>query len=500
MSVSCLPEDILRLLVFYLVPIEARVQGKFRLNYDWRNFLNTSQNLFRKWKTENQHLNLNKIYSKLFLHSPEFHARILESIESSSLQLSLDFNLSLEERQKLKDHSFFLHPSEIDEIRLETKLFTQIELFSHIRKLHLNLEHPFFIYDLSCLQQVEELVCFNVNGVKNYNTLTNLKKAEFHDCDSIEDVRCFANLFELVLVNCYYVRDVSFLRNVPKLTFDSCEMIEDVSDLGNVTELTIRNCPRIGDISSLSAVFSLTLSGASFNDISCLTHVTILNISNFSGDDIDLSFLKDSSVRELDVSYTFVSDVTMLHQIVKLNIMDCLEIQDLSGLKSLKELKMSTVNSFDIRSGWETFSQLTSLVLGEVKNHTKIIEQLAKAPLTNLELYMTNKPFTSTFCSVCTKLRRLTITECSDVPTIPFIPSLGELFITDSYHEQLLTICGPEEAEIIPFPIYNVTLEGCKINGLVTSRPISLLKVRCCPKFVEERISDMNLVKQLSII
>jgi hypothetical protein len=506
MSVSCLPEDILRLLGVYLVPIEDRVQRKFRFNYDWRNFLNTSQKLFREWKKQNQYLNLNKNYSKLFLDSPEFHARVLENIEFPGLQLSFDFKFNLEERQKIEGHSLFLHHSEIDEIRLETKLFTQIELFSHVRKLHLNLEHPFFIYDLSCLQQVEELICVNMNTVKNYNTLTNLKKAEFHHCDSITDVRCFANLSELVLENCYYVHDVSFLRNVPKISFDSCEMIEDFSDLGNATELTIRNCPRIADISFLSSVFCLTLSDClfPFTDIACLVNVTVLNISSFSGDDIDLSSLKDSSVRELDISNTFASDVTMLHNVVKLNISECLEIKDLSGLKSLKELNMATVSSFDIRSGWETFSQLTSLVLGEVKNHIpKIIEQLAKAPLTNLELYMTNKSVSSKFCSVCMKLRKLTITECSEIPTIPFIPTLGELIIYDSYHEQLLTICGPEAAEISisrpPFPLYKVTLEGCTINGLVTSRLISLLKVRCCPKFMEERISDKNLIKQLSI-
>jgi uncharacterized protein YjbI with pentapeptide repeats len=497
MSVSCLPEDILRLLGFYVVPIEARVQGKFRLNYDWRNFLNTSQTLFRKWKKQNQYLNLNKIYSKIFLHSPEFHARILEIIESSSLQLSLDFKLSLDERQNMKDHSFFLHPPEIDEIRLEMKLFTQIELFSHIRKLYLNLEHPFFIYDLSCLQQVEELICFNMKSVTNYDSLTKLKKAKFHHCDS-----CFANLSELVLVNCYYAHDVSFLRNVPKLTFDSCEMIEDVSDLGNVTELTIRNCPRIGDISSLSAVFSLTLSDRSFNDISCLVNVTVLNISNFSGANFDLSFLQDSSVRELDISNTYASDVTMLHNVVKLNMSDCLQIRDLSGLKSLKELNVrSGFHYLDIQSGWETFSQLTSLAVGEVEEPTKIIEQLARAPLTNLEIYRTHSSPTSKICSACTKLRKLTIAECSDIPTIPFLPALGEL-ISYCSHIQSLIISGANESERneqTSFPIYYVTIEACSVNFLIISRPVAFLQVRRCPKLVEERINDKTFIKQLSI-
>jgi hypothetical protein len=138
--------------------------------------------------------------------------------------------------------------------------------------------------------------------------------------------------------------------------------------------------------------------------------------------------LADSAVRDLNLfGCSSVSDVTMLGNVKKLNIYVCLNIIDLTGLVSLTELEALSPNrSVDIRSGFETFSQLSNLRVAMLPtgHEMNFAELLKKAPLKSL--YLSEWRPSPTMMQILNSVRYL--------QTLELRGFLGDLTIPPSQH------------------------------------------------------------------
>jgi hypothetical protein len=158
----------------------------------------------------------------------------------------------------------------------------------------------------------------------------------------------------------------------------------------------------------------------------------------------------------------------------------CPNITDLTGLLSVTELVAVSPNSaLNIRSGFETFSQINNLRMGLLGEdyQTKFVESLREAPLKKWEWYWNLSYWESfpAFIQLFNSLRHLQTLELhefrSDL-TIPAIPTLGSLKISYSFIPRLL-IEGSKQN----YPIYYVEILHCMIfTEFTVERPISFMK------------------------
>jgi hypothetical protein len=258
------------------------------------------------------------------------------------------------------------------------------------------------------------------------------------------------------------------------------------------------------NISALGSVHTLSLSCFSGNNISALQNVVDLNLE-YASFVIDVSCLANSAVRALNISNCYnISDITMLNHVIKLDITDCPKIQNLSGLTALRELIVSFSDEpLNIRSGFETFSQLHSLTLAAVRPESTeaLFAQLANAPLKFLKLEHWVHPDTDEMSNYLKELKVVQELELCDFGgakmAIPGIPSLGRLLLSHCSFSQLF-IDGPvTTAESHPiYPIYSLKVVKCQGKEIIISRPVSFMKIEngiSCPQITgEEYVKEIQ--------
>jgi hypothetical protein len=172
-----------------------------------------------------------------------------------------------------------------------------------------------------------------------------------------------------------------------------------------------------------------------------------------------------------------ISDITMLKNVVKLNISGCPKIPSLSGLTSLKELclRPETNKTVNITSGLETFAQLSSLTLGQCAAKCKklLFSELAKAPLKELRFEECSVTVDLSACLIPLQvLQTLEFIRCEGNITIPGIPSLGKVQIQKCVVPKL-SIEGPNSQ----FPVYTVEVIKChKLEEVNIARTVSFIK------------------------
>jgi hypothetical protein len=501
--------------------------------------MNANKEHFGQWKKRSRFIKLSDEYSMQFLNILSFRHQVLDSVMNSSSQIEGSFQpnctmqAALDTLPTMKRIVFhgcaftsvlFATEKHFDEFCFypNCRLYT-LNTFRNVRKLTIRLGQ-YDRVDLACLVNVEELELSKFSVV-NYHLLPNLKKAYFSRCFDIHDLSCFCNLSSLSLEEMHFIVDVSPLKDVPVLNFTSCDGISDVSSLGKVHDLTIEKCGKVSDLSSLGTVHSLTIRHCkSVVDITALGSVHSLTVPFFSGTDIsplqnvvvlklthgrsipDVKCLENSAVRELDISdCSQISDITMLKHVIKLDISGCWNIRNFSGLIALRELiARLTEEPLRIRSaGIETFSQLHSLTLGEVRSKyvKKFFAQLAIAPLKFLKLEHWFPSETDDMSKYLTELRFLqTLEVCGcggEKMAIPGIPSLGRLLLSHCSFSQLFIEQPVTTAESHPiYPIYYLKVVECDGKEIIISRPISFMEMEngnSCPQVTgEEYVKEIK--------
>ncbi len=170
----------------------------------------------------------------------------------------------------------------------------------------------------------------------------------------VVDVSVFGSVHTLILNRCDRIADVSALGAVRILYLSQCSLVRDVSALGRVHFLTIAFCPQIVDVSALGGVYSLTITGChNISDISALGRVRQLGLNqcskvvqlpvfhNAEYVGIALTNITDVSaigrVSTLDISYTFISDVSRVVGLTRLYCTGCrfLDTSALTGVDVL---------------------------------------------------------------------------------------------------------------------------------------------------------------------
>jgi hypothetical protein len=260
----------------------------------------------------------------------------------------------------------------------ESDSIINVECFQNARKL--SLVRCKNITDVSCLGNVVELDLSGCIGITNFSNLSNCHSLNLSGCINISEVSCLGSVTNLNLSGCVNVRDVSALGKVRNLYLRGCYGISDISQLGFNYILDLGLCPLITNVSSLGSVYNLTLSEFQGNDISALKNVKVLDLS-YSPHLVDLSSL-DNSVEVLNISYCdLIVNITMLHKVKSLDITECFQIKDFTGLNSLHDLEMNpwmaqSLETIEIEKGYETFRQLKALSMGRTKDIDSVLTEL----------------------------------------------------------------------------------------------------------------------------
>lgn len=131
--------------------------------------------------------------------------------------------------------------------------------------------------------------------------------------------------------------DVSSLSHLVNLDLSECLLVEDVSMLGKLHTLNLSNCPRVTDVTQLGNLYQLTLDYCEgISDVSALGNVKILSLQGCSHV-TDVSAL--GCVENLNISRcVHVTDVSMLGHVLKLNLSHCTRICDVSALGAVRTL------------------------------------------------------------------------------------------------------------------------------------------------------------------
>jgi hypothetical protein len=432
-----------------------------------------------------------------------------------------------------KDLSWFLRLIHVEECSLSAGFVSDLSFCATVKKLTIIANGYDFPVDLSPLINLEELVCQCFRLV-HFDHLSNLKKLAIYSVESLVNVSCFVNIPHLTFSNCPNLADVSCLGNATYLSFNRCPAISDVSSLGKVSTLMFDYCLGVTDVSvlgkgnhsvtisqaetmiglsSLRSVYSVNLAGCRGDNIFGLTNVTKLDIS-FCSNITDISFLGESSVQELNMNMcSRITDITMLSSVKVLNVSNCEQIKHFHGLRSLTDLTMSG-SDFEILSGFETFSQLEKLSIGQVVNHEELlpyIQHLKDLKLSYGNFRIHDFPSVQFLVAAAQGIdpSKLILLQClrevqlhgysgNDYHLIfPFLPFLRKLKLSSFRMMKKLEILGGsddnnsrDEGEVPTsnksFPIYHLELQcHVQLKEIYVSRRIAFMKTIECDKLTK---------------
>lgn len=258
----------------------------------------------------------------------------------------------------------------------------------------LDISHT-MVSDVSNLGNVYDLNLHGCKRVSDVSALGRVHILNLSECDAITDVSMLGGVYELNLGNCDGVMDVQMLGTVHTLDLNNCKMITNVSTLGNIHTLCLEGCYNIAaipinccndtlDISECYRIFDLTeikkvnhliFRGCNLMDVvgwTSLVNLQTLDLNDsfdrFSPEQYDeimaiiakipnvylrycnvhdVSAFATGVTHTLDISRTFVSDVSMLGRLKRLDIQHT-DVTDVFALKNVEILKMTGCNVADV--------------------------------------------------------------------------------------------------------------------------------------------------------
>jgi hypothetical protein len=215
---------------------------------------------------------------------------------------------------------------------------SEITTLDNISRVHtLNLGYCKNIVDVSCLENVYDLMLNGCFQLKNFSNLGKVHRLDLVNCN-IEQVDQLSNVHTLNLSKCYRAK-VNKL-NCHKLYLNGCAQVENVSNLGGCHELDLSGCILIDDVSRLASVHTLILDGCrNITDVSMLGRCHELDLSKCKKI-TDVSNL--GGVHTLNLSSTNISDVSMLGHCHTLNLKKC---YNLTNIRTLG-------NVFNLNTNW----------------------------------------------------------------------------------------------------------------------------------------------------
>jgi hypothetical protein len=529
-----IPRDVLCLLSNYLLLSEEHNKQVFRFSSAWRNLLNTNKASFGEWKKQSQVVVLRFSYAEKFISSSQFRKRILRTIVDPLHQLELRFlpKNEIDCFQRLEtvaglmegfkslivSNSKMVHlPFVLEEISLTGCSIADLERFPPLKKLSLSYcttgteEDGSTTVNAALLKGISEEVSFWCMDLENYEVLSHVKSICIALTDSVSDVSFFRNLEKVHFQSCPNIVDVSSLENIRELKLIDCNGITNVSSLGKVYNLDLSECTNLTDVSALGNVHILNLNWCSrVRNISMLNNVYELHLCGFEGD--DLTGL--NNLRKLFLTFAFyVDDISMLKNLIVLNIDQCPGISHFTGLNNLRAIKLGASSElsneatlFKVHSGYEVFSKLNTLhahrVFFEEEEGHSINSNFSfkfLRTLRGLKLDYCHFPRFPEMLFV--QLKSLHILHCSGLESLPELPDLEELIIRECCQLRKLMLSDSKGGQN---PIYFVEISDCPalksmkntrridhikvircklLTNLVVNSQIDILTTKVCPKF-----------------
>jgi len=448
------------------------------------------------------------------MNSPRFHNRIIRSIDDPRHQLELEGisweNWKLFDGVKKITGEFgelaIPTPLNVAEVKFTDCKFPDLKFCSNVRKLTFLNFDAHQTYDVTCLRCLKEL-SLSRTEVLNYQFLESLQKLSITDtesitsvkyfrtipslnlsnCPNITDVSWLENCKELTLNGCLGITDVSPLRKVPVLSLSGCSNLVDVSSLGKSKVLNLSHCEQVEDVSALGNVHTLDLSYCPLiKDVSALTNVYQLTMHQFQG--LDLSGL--TKVVILDITDSdYVTDICMLTHLQSVNITNCFNIHDFMSLYQLREL--TAYHPLHVRSGVDTIHNLSvfnghdafytaSCKEREEEEHRfdKSLNFFLNSFRKLVSLTLSDALPLEVIPSSFRFLRSLTLVHCNHFDFLPTLPNLGYLLIHNCSGLQFLQITSNE---MVRYPIYKIELRNCDfLQEMIINRKIYQLFIVGC--------------------
>ena len=262
-------------------------------------------------------LNVNKIESYKFLK-----------------YLKLLRNLSIETRENIYEDII----PEINENLIYLKLFNYIsddinsisEKLKNLKILDLvysTISNLSGIYLLSNLEELSIKYDNNLVDINPISYLKNLKTLNLSSCENVTDIyyiRYMTNIEHIVLsgTSVSNLEPLKDLKKLKSIDIFDCSNVIDISYISEIEEIDLGFCGNITDFSSLGErVKELDVSNTFISDLSRLTNVT-----------------------SLDISYNDnITDASMLSKVEILDITQCINLRDISNFVNIKEISASNI-------------------------------------------------------------------------------------------------------------------------------------------------------------
>lgn len=334
--------------------------------------------------------------------------------------------------------------------------------------------------DLNCLSKIS-IIEGEQSVIDALTVLSALTRLEIHnssDINNIRPVRELKNLTECYIYNCD-VKDISALGELKKLEIvdiSNCN-IEDISALGeleNLKGLGISNC-NIEDISALVE----------------LKNLKELGISNCNVEDI--SALRKINLTDLTVTGTKIQLIPDLSNSIERLQADNNQIDNISSLKSLNNLRTLRLNNNKINN-LMSLRELNKLEILELENNcVQDMEPISNLPaLKNLNLC--GNPIEDFSCMKLPGLRTVTLSggiKGEDLDFLGISHGLNSLKITDT---DLSKIRKP----IPELALERVTMNRCQLKSMDIFINMSYLKLLDVSDNEIDDITALDKIKRVS--
>lgn len=309
---------------------------------DYHYLMNTSKYYFERLKIETIYFFLSRKMREIYLLDNDFQEKLLRKVKDGWKQIGISFPI------KLIRSSLDLIPNDLPLHTVTFQAFNSIPVSTFLQKFRnvqtitipngkltklpdlpntqsLTLSRCEELIDASNLSHLTHLTLSSASSLQDIHPLQDIPSLSLSGCDKILDFTMLGRKQTFLSLNrCNHLTTVENFRNVRVLQISNCFSVTDISSLHGVHDLTLIRCPGIQDISGLGNHYRLkiesTMDLIGYDSLACIPHVSLSGCN--------------------------ISDVSVLQYAKTISLAEVKRVQDLSWLKNVKVVNLSSLNSF----------------------------------------------------------------------------------------------------------------------------------------------------------
>jgi hypothetical protein len=489
-----LPTDLFHLIQCYLKRLE------------YIRLVNSCRKLVNEVKRHSAHYGLNQTDSEEFLYNEQFRKLIVSKVRDPKLQLSLSIlfqvsslpvahlnnvplcslslinsrNYTIPVESFTQVHVLSIENGDFNSFPLLSSLqslslhncrnLIDVSNLSHLKKLSLSLCHT--IVNISPLQSISELSITSCPRVIDFQSLKN-RSFSLIDNLSLKAISFRVNPHHVVLSKCHEWFDLAPLKSIHSLVFIDCDQVFDLSPLTENIALTISFSHRENDnyhlkgYESLCKLKKLKLVGCNLVDLNCFQRLEEGQFE-FCHHLREVSLPNPSLIKKIEFyDCRLFSSITGLKEAKIVNINNCLQLSNISGLGRNQRVKIGSSDKI------KDFSSLRSVTDVHIYNCGHFM---------GLEGKFSDVPLT---------VRCLTIDLCNQFKETSGLSSLEYFSVISCYY--LISLDGLKD-------VSTVCAKKCRhlknVSGLGPNNRRVVLD--SCPEIAD--LTALKAVKDLRIV